>query len=133
MLLKLTLYTRRSCFLCDKMKAAIRHVADDIPLSLEEIDIDTSPELTARYGRDIPVLLVEGRAEEDARRTDGRAPAPVMPGPEGGTVPAYLPVTMKWPRRFCCQQVSVLSVQAGCSSPLLTMATRLSAMPRLTR
>lgn len=60
MLLKLTLYTRPDCFLCDKMKAAIRHVADNIPLSLEEIDIDTSPELTARYGRDIPVLLVEG-------------------------------------------------------------------------
>jgi glutaredoxin len=61
----LTLYTRRGCFLCDKMKAVVRAVAADVPLRLEEVDIDTSQELAARYGHDIPVLLVEG--EEIAR------------------------------------------------------------------
>ncbi len=60
-MIELTLYTRRDCFLCDKMKAAIRAVGREIPLSLDEIDIDTSPELTVRYGHDIPVLVVEGQ------------------------------------------------------------------------
>ena len=31
---------------------------------------------------------------------------------------------MKCPRRFCCQQLSVSSVQNGCSSPLLTIVMR---------
>ena len=36
----------------------------------------------------------------------------------------YFAVTMKCPRRFCCQQASVSSVQDGCSSPLLTIVIR---------
>jgi hypothetical protein len=33
---------------------------------------------------------------------------------------------MKWPRRFCCQQSSVSSVQNGCSSPLGSRCARSS-------
>lgn len=65
MQLKLTLYTRRDCHLCDVMKAVVLEVAADMPASLEEIDIDTVPALARQYGRDIPVLLVDG--EEIAR------------------------------------------------------------------
>jgi hypothetical protein len=35
----------------------------------------------------------------------------------------------KWPRRFCCQQVSLLSVQNGFSLPKLTVLSRSAAMP----
>ena len=64
-MIHLTLYTRRGCFLCDKMKAAVGAVAADVPLRLEEVDIDRSADLVERYGHDIPVLFVEG--EEIAR------------------------------------------------------------------
>ena len=47
--------------------------------------------------------------------------------------PLVIAVTMKWPRRFCCQQPSVSSLQNGCSSPLLTIEIRSPATPRLTR
>ena len=57
----LAIYTRHSCHLCDVMKAAVREVAAEVPLSLEEVDVDRSPALAHEYGRDVPVLFVEGR------------------------------------------------------------------------
>jgi hypothetical protein len=57
----LTIYSRPGCHLCDEMKAVVGRVAQTIPLSLEEIDISTDPELETRYGLEIPVLLVEGK------------------------------------------------------------------------
>lgn len=57
----LLLYTRRECSLCDAMKAVIREVAGGIPLALEEIDVDSSPELAEEYGAEVPVLVINGR------------------------------------------------------------------------
>ena len=50
----------------------------------------------------------------------------------GGFGQAYFAVTMKWPRRFLDQQLSSLSEQNGDSSPLLTVLTRLTGIPKLT-
>jgi glutaredoxin len=47
--------------LCDEMKAAIREAAGDRPLQVEEIDVDSAPELSERYGSDVPVLFINGR------------------------------------------------------------------------
>ena len=57
----LTLYHREDCCLCDEMKEVIESLRDEIPLRLEEIDIDTDADLARRYGTDIPVLLIDGR------------------------------------------------------------------------
>ena len=43
----------------------------------------------------------------------------------------YFLVMTKWPRRFCCQQPSVSSLQNGCSLPLLTTVMRVAGTPRL--
>jgi glutaredoxin len=71
----LTLYTRPGCHLCDAMKAAIARVSRDVPLTLNEVDISTDHELEARYGVEIPVLMVDGKkvakyriTEEELRR-----------------------------------------------------------------
>jgi glutaredoxin len=56
----LTLYSRPGCHLCDEMKAVIAHVARTIPVTLEEVDISADAALEARYGAEIPVLLVDG-------------------------------------------------------------------------
>jgi glutaredoxin len=58
---KLTLYSRRDCCLCEEMKAVIRRVASRVALQLEEIDVDTSPELQERYGNEVPVLFIDER------------------------------------------------------------------------
>jgi hypothetical protein len=63
------------------MKAVVSAVAQQIPLTLDEIDISADPALEALYGLEIPVLMVEGRkaakyriAEWDLMRLlEGRA------------------------------------------------------------
>jgi len=71
----LTLYSRPGCHLCDVMKETITRVAQEVAFRLEEVDISTDPALEARYGQEIPVLLVEGKkvakyriAEDELRR-----------------------------------------------------------------
>ncbi len=57
----LTLYSRAECHLCDEMKAVVRDVSRDLGLALEEVDVDTDPELRARYDTEVPVLAINGR------------------------------------------------------------------------
>jgi hypothetical protein len=61
------------------MKAVVSRVAEDLPLTLEEIDISKDRALEQRYGSEIPVLLVAGRkvakyriSELELRRILGR-------------------------------------------------------------
>jgi thiol-disulfide isomerase/thioredoxin len=58
----LTIYSRPGCHLCDEMKALVRQVAQRsaVPVAISEIDISRDPDLEARYGEEIPVLLVDG-------------------------------------------------------------------------
>ena len=50
---KITLYTRNECHLCDEAKTAmIRHFPN---LAIDEIDVDTDPELVRQYGEEVPV------------------------------------------------------------------------------
>ena len=60
-MIAVTIYSRPGCHLCDEMKSVVARVARNIPLSVEEIDISTDPALEARYGAEIPVLMVNGR------------------------------------------------------------------------
>lgn len=50
---KITLYTRTECHLCDEAKAAMMRRFPD--LAIEEVDVDTDPELTRLYGAEVPV------------------------------------------------------------------------------
>jgi glutaredoxin len=66
----LTLYSRPGCHLCDDMKAVIARVACTIPVTLQEVDISTDAALEARYGTEIPVLLVDGMMAAKYRVTE---------------------------------------------------------------
>ncbi|MEH7119087.1 glutaredoxin family protein [Neobacillus vireti] len=57
---KITLYTRNRCPLCDKAKTALVELQNDWKFQLEEIDIETSDELTELYGLMIPVVHLDG-------------------------------------------------------------------------
>ena len=57
----LTVYSRPGCHLCDEMKAVIDRVRGTTPMTIEIVDISADPSLEARYGLEIPVLLVDGR------------------------------------------------------------------------
>jgi thioredoxin-related protein len=66
----LTIYSRPGCHLCEEMKAVVARVARAMTLTLQEIDISTDPALEARYGLEIPVLLVEGKKVAKYRVTE---------------------------------------------------------------
>ena len=61
MTVAVTLYTRADCCLCADMKALLDEVADDVPFRLSEMDVDSDPDLQARFGDSVPVLFVDGR------------------------------------------------------------------------
>ena len=62
-LLALTIYTRPGCHLCQEMKVVVERVVRDTyaQARIEEIDIAGDADLEARYGMEIPVLLVNGK------------------------------------------------------------------------
>ena len=62
-MIALTLYSRPGCHLCDEMKAVVHRAIGSIEerITIEEIDISTDSDLEARYGLEIPVLLVNGK------------------------------------------------------------------------
>jgi glutaredoxin len=72
LVIALTIYSRPGCHLCDEMKAAVRRVARWVtaPITIEEIDISTDPDLEARYGLEIPVLLLDGKKVAKYRVSD---------------------------------------------------------------
>ncbi len=71
-MIALTIYSRPGCHLCDEMKAVVHRAIGSIqePITIEEIDISTDPDLEARYGLEIPVLLVNGKKTAKYRITE---------------------------------------------------------------
>ena len=57
---ELTLYTRPGCHLCNTMKAVVQRVRRQQAFKLTELDVSADPALERRYGRDVPVLLIDG-------------------------------------------------------------------------
>lgn len=82
-MIAVTIYSKPGCHLCDDMKAVVSRVAKRAGdrIAIEEIDITTDPDLEARYGLEIPVLLIDGEKvakyrisdEEFRRAIDARA------------------------------------------------------------
>jgi hypothetical protein len=80
--IQLTIYFRPGCHLCEEMKAAVERAVDvsHTPARIDQIDISNDSDLEARYGTEIPVLLVNGKkaakyrvTEQELRRIlDGR-------------------------------------------------------------
>jgi glutaredoxin len=59
----LTIYSRPGCHLCEEMKTTIERAVErsTLDVRIEEIDISADADLEARYGTEIPVLLVNGQ------------------------------------------------------------------------
>ncbi len=58
---QIRLYTRRDCCLCEEMKGVVRDVAEEVPLEMEEVDVDSEPDLREKFGGEVPVLFIDGR------------------------------------------------------------------------
>lgn len=63
--MRLTIYSKPGCHLCDEMKSLVHRVLAGRPggenILLDEIDISDDRDLVERYGLEIPVLLIDGK------------------------------------------------------------------------
>ena len=39
----------------------VRDVAEEVPLEVEEVDVDSEPDLREKFGGEVPVLFIDGR------------------------------------------------------------------------
>ena len=54
------IYSRPGCHLCDEAKQTINSSGCDDEYTLDEINIESDPELLRRYRYDIPVITIDG-------------------------------------------------------------------------
>ena len=59
--LRLVLYTRAGCHLCDAAWEALQDARRRYRFALDAVDVDTSPELVAAHGNWVPVVTVNGK------------------------------------------------------------------------
>jgi glutaredoxin len=57
---RITLYSRPGCHLCERMREVVVPVAEEIGAGFEEVDVDADPAIAARYDLEVPVLCVNG-------------------------------------------------------------------------
>jgi glutaredoxin len=57
---KVVLYHAKGCHLCERARAIVTQIRQEIPFELEEIEIDGDPGLEARYREWLPVLEIDG-------------------------------------------------------------------------
>jgi glutaredoxin len=68
-MIRLTLYTRPGCHLCDTMKGVVDELAREQPITLREVDITGDHGLERRFGTEIPVLTCGTRVIASVRAT----------------------------------------------------------------
>jgi glutaredoxin-like protein DUF836 len=61
--MRVRLYSRLRCGLCDEARAVILTVRGEVPFEFEEVLIDGDDTLERDYGIRIPVVVVDGREE----------------------------------------------------------------------
>ncbi|MDX6386064.1 MAG: hypothetical protein QOK48_3637 [Blastocatellia bacterium] len=59
-IVKLVLYTKPGCHLCEQMKEVMSSSGCEELYSLAEVDIESDADLFARYQYEIPVLFING-------------------------------------------------------------------------
>lgn len=58
---EVTVVTRVDCHLCDDAVREVEALAGELGFAVVLRDVDTDPELLARYADRVPVVLVDGR------------------------------------------------------------------------
>jgi hypothetical protein len=82
----LTIYGRKGCHLCEDAEMEIRRLADELPIDLLAIDIESDDRLHARFLERIPVIESDGEIwfelEVDSSRLRDRVVAAVSIAPD---------------------------------------------------
>ena len=83
--MRVTLYAKSECELCDRARAQLEALQTEIPHQLVEVDIESEPTLEARFSERVPVVEVGPLAvDEPLLAPVSRPEAPRTP-PYAGT------------------------------------------------
>lgn len=69
---RVTMFSRRTCGLCDEAREVILAVRERMRFAFDEVFIDGDDDLERRYGLRVPVVLVDGE-ERFEIEVDGEA------------------------------------------------------------
>ncbi|MCA1031539.1 glutaredoxin family protein [Bacillus timonensis] len=58
------MYSKENCSLCEKAKAVLLEINQEIPIEIEEIDIYQDDDLLMKYQIMIPVIEIDGEEVE---------------------------------------------------------------------
>jgi glutaredoxin len=58
--IRIEIYSRPGCHLCDEAKQVIDRVGRRVPFNVSVINIDNDPALEKLYGEQIPVVFING-------------------------------------------------------------------------
>jgi len=58
--IRIEIYSRPGCHLCDEAKEVIDRVGRRVPFNVSVINIDNDPALQKLYGEQIPVVFING-------------------------------------------------------------------------
>jgi hypothetical protein len=75
---RVLLYSKPGCHLCDEARVVIARVCADLGERFGEISIAGDPALSAKYGEEIPVTLVDGRQHDFWRVSETRLRAALL-------------------------------------------------------
>lgn len=59
--IKVEIYSKKDCHLCDKAKKVLLQVQKDIPFTFDEIDITQDDKLFNEFKDQIPVIFINSR------------------------------------------------------------------------
>jgi glutaredoxin len=63
-LVKVEIYSRTGCHLCEVAESTVREVQVEIDFELSIIYIDQNPELESQYGEEVPVTVINGERHD---------------------------------------------------------------------
>lgn len=69
-MIRVEIYSKRGCCLCEEMKEVLLRVQRDISFSIQEIDIESSPALYEAYKERIPLVIINGQPAFKFHMTD---------------------------------------------------------------
>lgn len=69
--MEVVLYGRVGCHLCERARAILRRLSEEIVFEIRDQDVDVDSDLVDQYGDRVPVIVVEGQ-EVAAGRVNSR-------------------------------------------------------------
>lgn len=60
-------YTRPNCSLCEEARLMLQMAAEDVPIEIEEINIEDDDQIHEKYLLRIPVVVSEGKVIQEGR------------------------------------------------------------------